>query len=112
MLAMHAWPWEEPRFDMWIFAFDIGEEFNPVDGATLGRFFRPNDGDIILCVAGHHTGLAPRASIQIDHHSPLMHIKPLTHIKSEIRISKLETNPNSQNSNVLNFCFGHLNLVI
>jgi hypothetical protein len=74
MLTMHAGPWKKPRFNMGIFAFDKRKKFNPVDGAAHGRFLRPDDGDIVLCMASRHTGLAPGASIQIDDHSPTMHI--------------------------------------
>jgi hypothetical protein len=36
VLAMHTGPWKESGFDMGIFAFDIGKELNPVNGAALG----------------------------------------------------------------------------
>jgi hypothetical protein len=73
MLTMHAGSGKKPRFDVRIFALDEGKEFNPVDGAAHSCLLGPDDGNIVLCMASHHAGLTPRAFIQIDHHSPLMH---------------------------------------
>jgi hypothetical protein len=63
MVTMHAGPRKKPRFDTGILSFNVGDQFNPVDGATLGRFLRPDDGDIVFRLTGDHAGLTSRTSI-------------------------------------------------
>jgi hypothetical protein len=48
---------------MRIFSLHVRDQFDPVDGTTLGRLLRPNDPDVILCMAGYHAGLTSRAFI-------------------------------------------------
>jgi hypothetical protein len=35
IVTMHAGPWKQPGFDVGIFSFNIGDQLDPVDGATL-----------------------------------------------------------------------------
>jgi hypothetical protein len=60
---------------MRIFPFDIGDQFDPVDGATLRRFFWSDDRNIIFRLASDHAGLTRGAFIQVNHHSPSAHLK-------------------------------------
>jgi hypothetical protein len=73
MVAVHARSREKSCFDIGIFAFNIRDQFDPVNGSTLRRLFRSNESDVIFCVAGHHAGLASGAFVEINHHSPTRH---------------------------------------
>jgi hypothetical protein len=63
VITMHAGPWKEPRFDMGILSLNVRDQFNPMDGATLGRFVRSDDGDIVFRLTSDHTGLTSGTSI-------------------------------------------------
>jgi hypothetical protein len=67
---------------MRVFSFDIRDEFDPVNGSTFGRFLRPDNPYVILCMACDHAGLASRAFIQINGHPPTMHQEPLSIYKN------------------------------
>jgi len=53
VIAMHARSGKQSRLDTRIFSLDIGDQFYPVDGASLRRLFRPNDPQIVFCMASH-----------------------------------------------------------
>jgi hypothetical protein len=63
IVAMHARSWKKPAFDMRILPFDIRDQFNPVDGTTLGGLLRPDDRRIVFCLAGNHARLTGGAFV-------------------------------------------------
>jgi hypothetical protein len=63
MITMHTGSGKEPGFDMGVFPFDVGNEFDPVDRTTLCGLFRSDQGNIILSMAGNDTSLASRAFV-------------------------------------------------
>jgi hypothetical protein len=73
VIAMHTRSGKKPRFEMRVFPFDIGDQFNPVDRSAVGGLFGSNERNIIFRMAGHHTRLASGTFVQINDHSPTRH---------------------------------------
>ena len=46
----------------------------PVHLAAFGNLILANDRDVVLALAGYHTGVAAHARTEIDGHAPLVHI--------------------------------------
>jgi len=65
---VHAGSREEPGFDTGILPFNVGDQFDPVDGSTL-QILGADDGNIVFRLTGDDTGLAGRASVQVDDHA-------------------------------------------
>ena len=70
IVTVHAGSREEPGFDTGILPFNVRDQFDPVDGSTLFRFLGADDGNIVFRLTGDDTGLAGRASVQVDDHAP------------------------------------------
>jgi len=63
IVTMHAWSWKKPGFDVRVLSFDIGYQFDPVNGATLSGLLWPNDRHIVFCLTGDHASLTGSAFI-------------------------------------------------
>ena len=63
IITMHARSWKKPGLDMRILPLDIGDQFDPVNGTTLGGLLRFNDCHVVLCLAGDHASLAGGAFV-------------------------------------------------
>ena len=50
----------------------IAIDAEPMHDAAMRHLQFSNDWDVVLGLAGEHTGVAPSADIQIDTHSPLL----------------------------------------
>jgi hypothetical protein len=70
IVTVHTGSREEPGFDSGILPFNVRDQFDPVDGSTLPRFLRADDGDIVFRLTGDDAGLAGGASVQVDDHAP------------------------------------------
>jgi hypothetical protein len=74
MIAMHAGKGMEAHLHIGIGSLDFMDEIHPeFRSSELGILFSHN-GNIILLPTSHHTSLTGRAFIQINHHSPSIHL--------------------------------------
>jgi hypothetical protein len=73
-ITMHAGDRKKMHLHIGIDSFYFGDQIHPeLCPSEFGLLFTYG-GNIILLTAGHHTSLTACAFIQINHHSPTVHI--------------------------------------
>jgi hypothetical protein len=69
---MLAHDWDESGLNIGELAFPIPLNANPFVGPALQVKVLGVYGQVILRLAGNHTGLTPGAPVQVDNHSPFV----------------------------------------
>jgi hypothetical protein len=80
-ITMHAGDRKKMHLHIGIGSFYFGDQIHPeLCPSQFGLLFTYG-GNIILLAAGHHTSLTAGAFIQINHHSPTVHINLVSVIR-------------------------------
>ena len=73
-ITMHTGDGSEMHLYIGISSLHLRDEIHPEFSPPQFGLLLSYKGDVILLPAGHHTGLTACASVQIDHHSPSVHV--------------------------------------